>query len=384
VNLPWLVAGLLHHTAARTDPAGVVLFASDAEGMLPLPLTLLGLGGVWNSEVVPASRQGWTGVVSLVVVVAICVAGWRGWTREVRAVDRTGLLVIAASGVVVAVAGSLAPGLVGDLVAEVPGAGVIRDGSRFLGLLALLEAVLFGFGAARLLSLTRDRLVGASLAVGAVLAPIVLLPDLAWGLAGRLAPVDYPAEYAAARTALEDAAQGRTGSVLLLPFTPYRVPAWNDGRRTIDPLGRYLPVDYVASDELRVSGRPVAGEDPSARRVAHLLDEAARGVLTPDGLSAALRAEGIRWVVVDVEAQRAAGGAAPVLEESSTLVKSERLEVLELDGPVAVARSSSVERAAMALGWVAPALVLGAAGVMSVMRILRRRAGRSGVDPTGW
>ena len=40
----------------------------------------------------------------------------------------------------------------------------------------------------------------------------------------------------------------------MLPFTSYRAPAWNGGRKVLDPLGRYLAPDYLADDELGVSG----------------------------------------------------------------------------------------------------------------------------------
>ena len=51
--------------------------------------------------------------------------------------------------------------------------------------------------------------------------------------------------------------------VLCCRSRSYRAPDWNDGRKVLDPLGRYLEPDYVASDELCVvRRRSVAGEDP--------------------------------------------------------------------------------------------------------------------------
>src|SRR6478736_8679475 len=80
VNAPWLVAGALHGSGALSDPRGVEAFAARGEGLLPLPLTLLGLGGIWNADVVPTSREGWAAVVQLVVVVAVSVVGVRAWS----------------------------------------------------------------------------------------------------------------------------------------------------------------------------------------------------------------------------------------------------------------------------------------------------------------
>ena len=57
-NAPWVTAGLLHADAALTNPVGADVFALRGEGFLPAPLTALGLGGVWNSEVVPGHARG--------------------------------------------------------------------------------------------------------------------------------------------------------------------------------------------------------------------------------------------------------------------------------------------------------------------------------------
>ena len=62
-NAPWVAAGLLHADAALTNPVGADVFALRGEGLLPAPLTALGLGGVWNAEVVPATREGVLAVV---------------------------------------------------------------------------------------------------------------------------------------------------------------------------------------------------------------------------------------------------------------------------------------------------------------------------------
>ena len=130
-----------------------------------------------------------------------------------------------------------------------------------------------------------------------VLAPLTLMPDAALGLSGRLDAVDFPDEYDAARRAVEQGRQaGREGDVLSLPFTSYRRPGWNDDRRTLDPVGRYLPADYLASDTLVVSGTEVPGEDERAQRVARDL-----ATLTGGDLEQALASEGIAWVVADLE-----------------------------------------------------------------------------------
>jgi hypothetical protein len=153
---------------------------------------------------------------------------------------------------------------------------------------------------------------------------VAVLPDAALGLAGRLRLAEYPASYAAAREAvqaLDD--RGQAHDVLVLPFTSYRAPAWNDGHKVLDPLGRYLTPDYVASDELSVSGRTIAGEDPRGAALRVALDAA-----DPDQRARELGALGIGTVV----AERGAGATPRVA--GRTVLASGELAVVQLETPV--------------------------------------------------
>lgn len=366
VNAPWIVAGALHGGGAVSDPDGVAVFSARGEGWLPLLPTLVGLGGIWNGEVVPASRAGWPALATLVVVGLCWAAGFATWRR---ATPRPEALVLIGSGVLglaVGLAGSLAPESVAWWVAHIPGGGLIRDGARFLALLAPLAAVVFGWGVSVLVGAVRWRVLAPALGAVLLLAPAALMPDAGAGLSGRLRAVAYPAEFDIARTALEERTKSASGDLLVLPFSSYRRPDWNDGRRTLDPVGRFMTPNYLASDVLVVSGREVEGEDKRAARVAALLTTE-----TGPDLDAALRGEGIRWVVLDLEAQAAIGSAAPTAEPSGRVVhEGPRLVVWELPGPVAVAERP-LRAALMVLAWmvaVATVVVLLGAGVRNVMQ----------------
>lgn len=363
LNAPWIVAGALHGSAGAGDPAGVAAFAARGEGLLPAPLAVLGLGGVWNAEVVPASRTGGAAVVALVVVVGLAVCGVRRWWRSEAAGVRRTLLSLAVVGLLVSLAGRLAPDLLATVVSTVPGAGLLRDGTRWVALVAPLQAVLVGLGCATLVERARPAAVGLAAATLLVLAPVALLPDAAWGLGGRLQAVDYPREHDVAREALDRAVADRPdgGDVLLLPFSTYRAPAWNGGRRVLDPLGRYLRPDFVQSDDLFVSGRRVAGEDPRAARVARVLE---RGGSATE-VSARLRAEGIGWVALDREAQQQVPASVPTLAPpppgDRTVVHSGALlELWALPGPVA-RDVDAVPTAPVAVAWAVAWLLLAGA-----------------------
>ena len=84
-NAPWVVTGALHGGTALTDPRGARVFALAGEGSVPAPLAALSLGGIWNSEVVPASRAGVLGWTWLVLLLVLVVLGWGRWRRDATA-----------------------------------------------------------------------------------------------------------------------------------------------------------------------------------------------------------------------------------------------------------------------------------------------------------
>ncbi|WP_416958211.1 hypothetical protein ACNKF0_10655 [Nocardioides sp. T5] len=291
-NLPWLASGLLHAGSATSSADGADVFAPSGDGLLPGPLAFLSLGGTWNAQVVLPSRSGALGVAMTVVLAVLAVlAVRRGWS-QVPAGLRRPLVACWVVGLSLTVATWALPGVTGWLSSTVPGAGLLRDGSRMLALAAPLTAVLAGRGAEVLVHALPDAFSRAMIAMACVLFPVALMPDAALGLSGRVAAVDYPEPYADLAAELRSRPQG---DVVLLPFQSYRAPSWNnDGRPVLAPLGRYLPRGVVVEDRLVVDGRPLAGEDPRAadvRRALEAPDERQR--------AAGLRDAGIRYVLVE-------------------------------------------------------------------------------------
>jgi hypothetical protein len=102
--------------------------------------------------------------------------------------------------------------------------------------------------------------------VVALLAPVLLLPGLAWGAAGRLRPAWYPGAWlAAARTIDESPAPG---DVLLLPWAAYRRPGWNGGAAVLDPWPRLLSRAVIWNDGTQVGNIRMLPDDPRARQLA--------------------------------------------------------------------------------------------------------------------
>jgi hypothetical protein len=283
LNAPWAIAGLLTGADGRSDPAGVAAFAARGTDWTGPLGALAGTGGIWNAQATLPSRTSPLAAVGTLLLLALAGYGWHLLRRR-RAELAIRLAVLAAGGFLLAVLAVL-PGVAGGLewlVAHVPGAGVLRDGQKFLIPYALLLCLCAALGA--------ERLGRRPVLIGALLLPVVLLPDLAGGGFGRLRPVSYPADFAVVAARID----GEPGAVVSLPFAAYRTYPWNDGRTVLDPLPRYVDADVLVDDRLIVGDRVVRGED----RRAEAVREALAGGRPLSGL-------GVRWVVV----QRVVGGA---------------------------------------------------------------------------
>ncbi|WP_433388540.1 hypothetical protein [Micromonospora sp. KLBMP9576] len=294
LNAPWLVAGVVSGDAGRSDPAGVAAFAARAENWAGPLVALAGTGGIWNAQTTPASRA--VVLVPVATVLLLAVAGYGVPLLRRRWPSVAGRFGALAAGSWLAAALGVLPGgaeLLGWLVAAVPGAGLVRDGQKLLVPYALALAVAGALGAERLAGRLADRFDATTagvVLVGAALLPVALLPDLAFGGAGRLRPVHWPADWAT----VAGLTAGRPGEVVSLPFQEYQSHPWNHGQVVIDPAPRYLAVPVLIDDTLRVGGLAVTGEDPRAARVREVL-----------AAGAPLSTTGARWVLV----QRAAGPA---------------------------------------------------------------------------
>ncbi|RYP84944.1 hypothetical protein EKO23_14380 [Nocardioides guangzhouensis] len=365
-NAPWLVAGATHAGDARTG-TGSSVFGLGPDGAVPAPLAALGLGGIWNAEVVPGSRDGAAGWLWGAVVVLLAALGARAWWRRERRADAVGVAVLWLAGYGLAVLTWAAPGATSWLGENLPGGGLLRDGARSLALCLPLLVSLVASGAEVVVARAGGRVAAVALAVACTLVPVALLTDAAWGIGGALRPAHYPAEYAAARSAVVAAAAGRDGDLLVLPFTSYRAPDWNGHRKVLDPLGRYLTPNYLASDDLAVSGDVIPGEDPRASSV-----RAALRLPSATDRAEALGRLGVRWVAREADAPAADNPVYDAAVAGRTIHDGQRLEVVEIRSPVAVRDQSRTELVATALAWTAFAALPLVGAVTLVTRRARR------------
>lgn len=376
LQLVWVVPGLAN--PGSTPPEASEVFALRSEGFAGPVLTALGTGGIWSSAAMPESRHGAASVVAPVLLVLVASLGVRNFRRLPGSVGGP-LIVMSLVGLGWAISTAL-PSLRDDVQAiqALPGGGLLRDAHKWLGPWLIAVALLVGLGVQ---SATKGAAGEArrQIAVLLVMSPLLLLPDLALGMWGRLTPATYPASWTEVRESL--AASSAQGDVVSWPWSAFRAYDWNDRRTVLDPASRFLPRTVVGDGRLLVDGKEglvvVPSDDPRSKAVGESL-------LAPDA-ARRLGALGIGWILVQRDQPASPGFPTRLPDElhrrSVSVVSTPDLELRRLQG-VAVAGPTGAtlaERATWAI-WVGVLGGIAIAGVRQSPRLVRRdrQSGRWG------
>jgi hypothetical protein len=331
LSLFWVIPALVQ--GVTTDPRGVDAFAARADTPFGRLGSLLMLSGIWNSQTVPAGYGGWPSAIWLLVVVASLCGLLLARPRQLPA----SLAVAGLAGLLIAAIGIVSPGRAAlrSLVAAWPGFAVLRDGQQFLAPLALAVAVGLGCLVTWLWTAPErgDSSAGRgavpatmALAVMAMLAPVVLLPGMAWGFAGRRQPVQYPADWSRAQQVIDG--DPGAGNVLLLPWATYRQYSWDRSQTVFDPWSRLLGREVIFNDGLQV-GRLSLDQESSESILMN------RIVTRPGPLTFPLRSAGVRYVIIDEGPLLGRGPNLPArarLPGARVVVASQDLVVFRLPG----------------------------------------------------
>ncbi|MCV7235552.1 hypothetical protein [Mycobacterium branderi] len=313
--LPWLTATALGSSLPAQQGAAIAAFAARAEPGLGTLGSLASLGGIWNGEAVPPTRATLFALVGAVVLLGVVASGLPVVVRRPAAVP---LLALAAVAVLVPAALATGPGqaVLRAVVDAAPGLGVLRDGQKWVAL-AMPGYALAAAGSV----LTLRRWVYPSVtALICCAALIFTLPDLAWGVWGRVQPVHYPRGWAVVAAAIND----HPGTVAVLPAGSMRRFSWSGPTPALDPLPRWLRADVLTTGDLTISGVTVVGEGTRARGVQQLLLAGAD--------PAALNRAGVAWLVVERGTPGEMGSAARVLGRLPALYRGPDLELYRVGG----------------------------------------------------
>ncbi len=351
--LPWLTASALGGWSAGEPAAqsrasnAIAAFAARAEPGLGTLGSLAGLGGLWNSEAVPATRTTYFAVVSTAVLLSIVATGIPVLLRRGAARPLLGLAAVA---VLLPAALATGPGsaLLRATVDAAPGLAVVRDTQKWLALAVPAYALAAAGAVVTLRRWSRPPLTALLCSV----ALIATLPDLAWGVGGRVHPVHYPAGWWRVSGLINDG----PGTVAVLPAGTLRRFAWAGRAPVLDPLPRWVRADVLTTGDLTVSGVTVPGEGIRARAIQRTL----LGGTDPT----ALRDAGVTWVMVELGTSGEMGAAVRTLSALPVAYHDTDLILYRIGGETGRQAATGSRRAAVVahLVWLAM-LAAGAAGL---------------------
>lgn len=315
--VPWVTAALVGSGTTTADSGSVAVFAARAEPWLGTLGSVLGLGGIWNADAVPASRTtGWA-LVATIVLLVVVAAGLPTLYRRRRSSVVVGVTCLGMTAVVLVALAATPPGIavLEWMVDAIPGAGLLRDTQKWVALAAPLYAL-----AAAAAVQALGRLVPAAFAAVVAIALIIApLPDLAWGVGDNLTPSTYPDDW---QQVAEVIPPGQ-GDVLILPTGMNREYEFT-GHVSLDPAPRLLRAEVLQTGELVVGGRSVDIADSRATRA-----EAALLAGAPPSTLADL---GVGWILV--EGSSAATGNAPLtLAQLDEVLTGDDLSVHRVNDP---------------------------------------------------
>ncbi|MGE9807697.1 MULTISPECIES: hypothetical protein [unclassified Janibacter] len=356
VGAAWILPSLA--SSPTSDVAGVHAFGPVADSPVGVIGSLLGGGGFWNVATHPEPRDQLLIGVASAAVCAVAVLALMSSTRGAARRCLAGVILVFGA-IVLWSAIPAASTSWAALVAGLPGGGLLRDSHKFVGPWVICAATGLGVLVQQCLRRIPTGLTGP--VVGLLIGlPIVLSPQLVWGIGGRLDATVVPASY---RTDIRAVNELPAGDVGLLPWSQYRRYDWNDSRVSLTLAPRMIDEVVLYDDSLPLRSGRIGGESVRAAGVSVAIES---GTAPAE----ALKDAGVRYVAaelgttqdVDVPALRAMGPA---------VVDSPQWLVVEVATPAA---SGSTTGAVIVTGWVVTLLTAMAVGVGTAIAARRRRA----------
>lgn len=359
LQLPWLLPAFTGSGMDAADPAGVDAFAARGDTPGGVLVSVLGLGGIWDTRSVPGSRETWLGVLTAVVVVAVVAIAAPRLARLWGRGDLVRGAALATVGIVIALLSATPWGsaVMRWLVVEVPGAGLLRDAQKFLAPAGILVAAAVGAVTEQLLDRVRRH--GIEVVISAALPllalPVLLLPDATSRTWITVRPVTFPDGLEQASTAL--AASNDETAVVTLPWRSYRHFKWGNGEVSSDPATRWFDRTVLTSADLAVGERVVRGESRRTTELGRALERARPADVLPE--------YGVGWVLVyrddpDADALDLAG--------LNLIVDDPDVRLYRVSGPEIETREQPLGRVVLVVLGDLAAIVVLAGGALSQIR----------------
>jgi hypothetical protein len=152
---------------------------------------------------------------------------------------------------------------------HVPFFAVMREPQKFLMLVAMAYAILFGWGVERLSRVTVSPLRAGAVAAAAILGvavPLSYTPTIFDGLAGQIAPSTLPASYQRANSLMGSG----PGNILYLPWQLYMEYPFTNGRVVANVAPSSFTRNVISGDNVESGGGATQSTSPRSAYLTQL------------------------------------------------------------------------------------------------------------------
>ena len=227
------------------DQRAFATLGSDAVNKVANVLQLQGFWADAHSLYeLPQNQMPIWGIIVLLVW-ALVIIGAVSMARHGQRFSLAMISIAAAAAIVLA-----STNLVADIAQHVPFFAGYREPQKFVALVALMFAVCGAQGVTALIGRFRTQNQETSFgiaAVSALLIPILLTPTMLWGFSGQLKAHNYPPDWTAMNTQLQ---QDKSDSrVLFVPWHQYMSFGFTD-RIVVNPAEQFFDKPTIVSNDL--------------------------------------------------------------------------------------------------------------------------------------
>ncbi len=249
-----LIGSFASRPAVTVGAVDLASYRTTGDSRYGLFLNVLGLNGFWRigPRLPKNDLAGWP-IVLLAVLVVVALGARHVWRSRANAgADVLPVVIAGIAGYLLAFGDQ---GPLGSAYRwafnHVPGFAVMREPQKFLALLALAYAVLFGWGVQRAIDLASGRKGRRATAAVLLVLPLVFAPTLFLGLGGQVEAVRYPASWYRADQLMGNG----DGRILFLPWHQYLSFPFT-GRVVANPAPNFFRRNVISGDnvELREAG----------------------------------------------------------------------------------------------------------------------------------
>lgn len=279
--IPILTGGSrVNETVSGFDNSDLAAFATNGDGLGVIG-NILAMQGFWadaaNLYLVPQDIYWWWWIPIVMLWILVSIGFYRGWRTMKGLSIAFAAMFVTAVVLATGTSGSIFAPINEWLVANVPFFAGYREPQKFVAIVVLVYAIFGALGVEQIIQWLRGRKLANwyinTIATSLLIIPIATAPLMLWGFNGQLKTSEYPREWYAMNTYLEETVP-KDAKILALPWHLYMRFDFA-GRIIANPMDKFFAPELVISNDPEFDGaKAYASTDTQTKLDSIILAEA--------------------------------------------------------------------------------------------------------------